>query len=169
MIKEFVKNIEIGSKVNKRIKDFPIDYQIFNKYSKVIGIGIGTYMSLNNFDLDNDIEIKEKKFRYISRKFVAQTKKFVLELGNEIFYPIIKDKTIQIIEFGLTNEEFLITGKSVFFNFDFTFRTDYVVDITRDEMAEKIDIFIEFFLEFILDNQDFNFTSRKPKKIKTLA
>ncbi len=161
MIKEFTRNLEIGSKTKKRINDFPIEYQIFNKYSKVIGIGIGAYMSLNNFDVDNDIEIKQRKYSHIKHKFANQTRKFVIELGNEIFYPIFKDKTITVFDFGLTAQEYLIQGKSIFFNFDFTFYADYIVDITKKEMSDKIDIFIEFFLEYIVDNQDFNFVSRK--------
>lgn len=150
-----------GARIKERILGHQFLCETINRTSKLMNISLSGYISQASYDASD--EFNDKKEVYISklRKLRGNARIFIYDLVQAVFEDTNTERLIQQLNISKDSNDKITNGGWGYFDFDICIYCNFIVDLRNQEMEDKVRVFAELLIEYLYDNQDFNFKTRK--------
>ena len=160
---ETIKNLGRGKgvRIKERILGHQFMCETINRTSKLMNISLSGYMSQASYDASYELSDKKQVYTTKLRKLRGNTRIFIYDLVQDLFFPTNQERLIQQLNISKITTDKLIDGGWGYFDFDICIYCNYIIDLRDQELEDKVRVFAELLIEYLYDNQDFNFKIRK--------
>jgi hypothetical protein len=149
---------EIGTRLKFKIHQFTADAEVFSQSSKSINLSLSGYIKLNTTQTQDLEDI----YKVAMRKLKHSTYNLIGDVTYQLF-DTIQERLVKELQIAYRAEQSIQKGEWGYFYYDMCIFLKQPVTIKDKFIQDKIIVFLELLVELLLDNQDFNFTTKKIK------